>query len=122
MDAKEIIIEIANISNTFTNPNTNICTLKIFASSLFRILLPKKDTIDANIKHIIAKINASVKNILNTSLLPAPTARRIPISFLYAEIDDDMKFNNINAENTPTTILETIKICLRVSIVEIIPP
>ena len=46
------------------------------------------------IMHIAAMINASEKNILNTSVSLAPTARKIPISFFFAEIDAVIKLKS----------------------------
>ena len=47
--------------------------------------------------------NDSEKKILNTSKLLAPTARKIPISFFFCEMDTEIKFDSNNAAKTART-------------------
>ena len=99
-------IAIAIIIITESIPKLNIDT--VIPESLERELLISPANTPVNIMdrimHIAAMINASQKNILNTSVPLAPTARSMPISFFFADIDAVMKLNNNSMENIASTI------------------
>ena len=71
-----------NNNNICLIPNVkiDICKNTSFLIALFAMIEIKKVSEDDKTKLIIAIINASEKNILNTSLLLEPIARNIPIS------------------------------------------
>jgi hypothetical protein len=58
------------------------------------------------------EVSDSAKNILNTSILLAPTALKTPISFLLIEIETATKLRSINAEINPATKPATKKTTL----------
>ena len=69
----------------------------------FIIMQARPPHTDERTKHIIAIMTASEKNILNTSIPLAPTARRMPISLRLDDMDVEMKLNSMSAENTAMT-------------------
>ena len=98
--AVPIIISIEN------GPNMNIEAPN--SSAIFVLIKEHKSavpTVEIN-EQINAMINDSEKNILNTSVPLAPTARKIPISRLFCDIDVEIKLENrsiANAANTSPT-------------------
>ena len=84
-------------------PNTKSEAPNSTASSAFKIPHTTMLTVDANITHKAEIKNDSEKKILNTSKLLAPTARKIPISFFFCEMDTEIKFDNNSAAKTAST-------------------
>ena len=100
-------------------PNAIIPTLIILKSNkamptsfIIDLFIKKQMIIEPAIdktKQIKAIKPDSEKKILNKSLPLAPTARKIPISLVFAAIEVEIKFNSINAAKTPKTMPITRK-------------
>ena len=87
-----------------TGPNTK----RAIPATSDTVLFSKPQTtvppITERTTQIAVMMKVSEKNILNTSRLLAPTARRIPISLVFADIETVMKLERRSAANTAITI------------------
>lgn len=102
--ATTVVINAIAINTTNDGiPNTKRDAPNSTASSVFKIPHTIMLTVDANITHKADIKNDSEKKILNTSKLLAPTARKIPISFFFCEMDTEIKFDSNNAAKTART-------------------
>ena len=95
---------VATIISNENGPNTNIeapnmLSLNELLITVHSIAVP----IDASAEHISAITNDSENNILNTSFPLAPTARRIPISWRFCDIEVEMKLENRSIAKSANT-------------------
>ena len=94
---------IANNTIHDNGPNTNsdasIKSTRIPLIALHTATLPMIEIA----RHTAVMTKDSEKKILNTSILLAPTARRIPISRFLYEIEMAIKLDNSNAANIANT-------------------
>ena len=90
-----VTTETAAIISAFSHPKsmTEIFIKSVSSNSLFNTGHIIAVTAMDSIRHVSATISASAQNIMNTSALLAPIARRIPISFFFAEMEAEMNAN-----------------------------
>lgn len=117
-----VISAMPSMHATDTIPNTNRLMLSptsLMIIELRRVHSPNAPAADSA-KQISAIMPASDRNILNTSVVRAPIARSMPISFFLADMDAEMKLNisrNANSANTAPAIKNTVSRRSAVSII-----
>ena len=106
VDISAVTSAIASTQSTDSGPNTNRLALMptSFIIIEFKSTHKPNDAAADMTKQIKAIINASDINILNTSVVRAPIARRIPISFFFAVMDAEMKLNIRRKANRASTV------------------
>ena len=119
--------EIRRVMPTFNTLKFKSAAVGIIVDSVTELLIALHKMpapIEERTKQIIANMNASEKNILNTSAPLAPTALKMPISFVFAAIDAEMKFKSKRAANPPRinpTTRKTVDKALISSIISCMP-
>ena len=96
VESSEVTTAIATMMPTDIGPNTNTESGMPSSFPIMPLKMPHRanDAIRERIRQIPAMITVSEKKILNTSVLLAPTARRIPISFFLLVMETEMKLNS----------------------------